>query len=259
MVEKCVDGKIYNKYSGKYISKTGKIGQSILHGTYVHPTKKDKNIKETYEYDTNLSEEANMLQIIYKTYIKYFNYGSRSPKKVDYFHEAIKDLLVQFFFLKEKGYDVKTEYCLDSFNCSNQKVCDIVVLKNSIPYIIFPVKLIMTNYKQNRNNYMENLTGEITLIKWKNPSIHIIPINIIMSQVPYLKNSKKIKNFETITTNDFKNYNELLHNNLCHDVINYIVQVEHSKKENEYFNEIPSITKFQTEYKPFSSILKNLL
>ena len=50
MVEKCVDGKIYNKHGGRYVSKTGKIGQSILHGTYVHPTKKDKNIKETYEF-----------------------------------------------------------------------------------------------------------------------------------------------------------------------------------------------------------------
>ena len=255
----CPSNKIYNKHTGKYVSKKGKIGQAILNGSYVHVTKKDKNMKDKYEYNENLSEEANMLQIIYKTYIKYLQHGSRSPKKVDYFHEAIKDLLVQFFFPKEKGYDVRTEYCIDSYNCSNQKFCDIVVLKNNTAYIVFPVKLIMTNYKQNRNNYMENLTGEITLIKWTNPTIHIIPINIIMNKVPYLKNSKKIHKFENVSINDFKNYNELVQNNLCYDVINYIVQVQHSKKENEYFDEIPPITKFETEYRPFSFIFKDLL
>lgn len=258
-MEKCSSNKIYNKHTGKYVSKNGKIGQAILNGTYIYGEKKDKNIKERYKYNKNLSEEANMLQIIYKTYIKYLKYGSRSPKKVDYFHEAIKDLFIQFFFSKEKGYDVRTEYCIESYNCSNKKVCDIVILKNNIPFIVCPVKIIMTNYKQNRNNYIENLTGEITLIKWKNPNIHIIPINIIMSEVPYLKNSKKIKKFENISSNDFKNYNELLHNNFCYDIINYIIQVEHSKKENEYFDEIPPITKFETEYRPFSFILKDLL
>lgn len=63
-------------------------------------------------------------------------------------------------------------------NSSGYKKCDIVILKNNKPYIIFPVKIIKSNYKQNKNNSWENLTGEIMQLLWANPNIKIIPINI---------------------------------------------------------------------------------
>jgi len=40
-----------------------------------------------------LLEEKRFIQIINETYEKYFKYGSRSSKKVDYFHSSIKDIL----------------------------------------------------------------------------------------------------------------------------------------------------------------------
>ena len=205
-----------------------------------------------------LLEEKRFIQIINETYYKYFKYGPRSSKKVDYFHSAIKCILEQYF-TRKRGFNIKLEYNIISCNSSGKKKCDIVILKNNKPYIIFPVKIIMTNYKQNKNNSWENLTGEVMHIKWCNPDIHIIPINILMDKTPYLKNNKEIKKFENVITSDIENYNQLIKNNICYDIINYIVEVEHINKENECFDKIQPIKKFITPYKSFSSIISKLL
>ncbi len=203
-------------------------------------------------------EKQQFMQIINNTYEKYFQHGPRSSKKVDYFHSSIKNILEEYF-TSLKGYDIKLEYDIPSCNSSKKKKCDIVVLKNNIPYIIFPVKIIMTNFKQNKNNSWENLTGELMHIKWCNPNIHIIPINILMNKTPYLKTNKEIKKFENVTINDIENYNQLINYNLCYDIINYIVEVQHIKKENEIFDKIHSVQNFTTPYRTFHSILNQLL
>ncbi len=205
-----------------------------------------------------LLEEKRFIQIINETYNKYFKFGARSSKKVDYFHSSMKSILEQYFTNKN-GYDIKLEYNITSCNSSKKKKCDIVILKNDNPYIIFPVKIIMTNYKQNKNNSWENLTGELIHIKWVNPNIHIIPINILMDKTPYLKSNKEIKKFEKVTISDIENYNQLKKHNICYDIINYIVEVEHIQKENERFHKILPVKKLITPYRSLISILSNLL
>ena len=142
-----------------------------------------------------------------------------------------------------------------------RKKCDIVVLKNNIPYIIFPVKIIMTNYNQNKNNYWENLTGELIHLKWANPEIKIIPINIFMNKTPYLSNNKIIKKFENISYKNLINYNILVEKNICCDIINYIIDVEHINNINDMFVNLPHIIGFNenTKYRSFEKILENLL
>ena len=203
-------------------------------------------------------EKKHFKEIVYQTYDKYFKHGSRSSKKVDYFHSSIKRILEQHFS-RENGFDIKLEYNIRACNSSGKKKCDIVILKNNNPYIIFPVKIIMTNYKQNKNNSWENLTGELMHIKWVNPNLNIIPINIFMDKTPYLTNNKKIKKFENVLTSDIENYNYLIENNICYDVINYIVEVEHINEIGQGFADIQPIKKFITPYRPFSSILSELL
>lgn len=203
-------------------------------------------------------EEKRFIQIINETYNKYFKYGARSSKKVYYFHFAIKCILERYF-TRKNGFDIKLEYNIKSCNSFGKKKCDVAILKNNKPYIIFPVKIIMTNYKQNKNNSWENLTGELIHIKWSNPNIHIVPINILMDRTPYLKNNKEIKKFENVTTTDIEIYNQLINHNICYDIINYIVEVEHINKENECFDKIQPIKKFITPYRSFNSIISKLL
>lgn len=205
-----------------------------------------------------LLEEKRFIQIINETYEKYFRYGARSCKKVDYFHSSIKDILEQYF-TTTNGFNVELEYNVPSINSSGKKKCDIVVLKYGEPYLVFPVKIIMTNYKQNKNNSWENLTGEISHLKWANVNIHIIPINIFMNTPPYLKSNKEIQRFETVTPRDIENYNVLIERKLCYDVINYIVEVKHINKENERFDKIEPVEKLITPYRSFASILGTLL
>jgi hypothetical protein len=209
--------------------------------------------------EENINEEEHFIQIINETYQKYFKHGPRSNKKVDYFHSEIQKLLREKYFHKDNGYNIELEYSVQSFNSSGKKDCDIVILKDGKLHIIMPVKIIMTNFKQNKNNYWESFTGEASHLKWKNPNVIIIPINIFMNKTPYLKKDKKITKFEDITMDDILNYNELITHNLCYDVINYIVEVDHLKKENEYFDEIAPIKKLNTQYRSFALIFKDLL
>jgi len=210
----------------------------------------------------NYSVNKKIIQIINETYKIYFKKGSRSPEKVNYFHSSIIDILIDYF-PKSKGYDIKREYKVQSDNAAKEKKCDIVILKNNEPYIIIPVKIPMSNYRQNRNNSYENLTGELSHIKWAfqdaNRDIIIIPINIFMNKTPYLRANKTIKNFETITNNDIEIYKKLKGRGLCYEVLNYIVEVKHCNKEDECFTEIEPITAFHTKYKPFISIFKELM
>lgn len=92
--------------------------------------------------------------------------------------------------------------------------------------MIFPVKFIMTNYSQNKNNYFENLTGELCHLKWANPHIKICPINIVPSILPYKDNKGVIKKFEKLGTK-MAIYGELVKHDLCDEFMNYIINVEY--------------------------------
>jgi hypothetical protein len=194
---------------------------------------------------------------LYDTYTLYLTHGARSSKKVDYFHNFIKEQLEQLF--NKPIYHVVLEHNVDAYNSAGRKKCDIVILKNQIPYIVFPVKLIMSNYKQNKNNGWENLTGELVHIKWSSPDVHIIPINIYMNKTPYLNNEKKIVKYETITYQDIDNYNILKSKGICYDLINYILNVEHQNIDK--FDKLPNIICFNdsTPFRSLSKILDGLL
>lgn len=207
-----------------------------------------------------INESRRLIQIINRTYDLYIKYGARSPKKVDYFHSKIKEIL-QELFPNDNVYLINLEHDIPSCNSTGKKKCDIVILKYDKPYIIFPVKIIMSNFKQNKNNGWENLTGEIIHIKWSNPDINIIPINIFMSQTPYLNNNHKITKFENITIDDIENYNILKQKKICYDIINYIVDIKHDCIVGDVFAIIPSIIQYNkcTQYRSFYEILKELL
>ena len=183
------------------------------------------------------------MENVYDLYIKY---GSKSNKNVNYFHNFIKNELEKIFI---------KSLC--------KKKCDIVVLKNNEPYIIFPVKIIKSNYKQNKNNGWENLTGELQHLKWSNYNINIIPINIFMNKTPYLNDKKIITKFENITINDIIIYKILIEKNIAYDIINYILIVNHNNNINinEEFNKSPTIIDIDdnTIFRNLYDIVKDLL
>ena len=205
-------------------------------------------------------EGKKLLNCLVETYGLYMKHGARSSKKVNCFHEYIKTQ-IESIFPYSNGYKVNLEKDIISLNSSNKKKCDVVLYKHDKPYIIFPIKIIMSNYKQNKNNNWENLTGELTHLKWRNNDIHIVPINIYMGTTPYLQTNKLIKTFEKITYKDISQYEYLKTKNLAYDVINYIIDVNHNCKVGEKFDKIPTITGFNhlTKYRSFNDILQSLV
>ena len=204
-------------------------------------------------------ESDTFINMMHSVMTLYLNHGPRSNKNVDFFHNFIKNELEQIF--TGEMYSVKLEVNVPSANSAGRKKCDIVVLRNKQPYIIFPVKITKTNYKQNKNNGWENLTGELTHIHWANENIAIIPINIFMDKTPYLSNSGLITKFENVTYSDISNYNILKEKNIVHDVINYILEVEHQSKLNERFDKLPTFRGFniQTPFRSLREIVTPLL
>ena len=210
-----------------------------------------KKMFESKEFITNL----------YETYKLYMENGSRSSKKVDYFHNFIKTKLENVFSDSGK-YSIVLEKNIPSITASGFKKCDVVVYKETKPYIVFPVKLVMTNYKQNKNNSWENLTGEVLHLKLANPMLNIVPINIYMDKTPYLKSNKIISKFENITYDDIKHYDILKSQNFVYDYINYIINIEHDEVIiGEEFSKLPKLLYFNksTPYRTFHDILHKLL
>jgi hypothetical protein len=218
------------------------------------------NIKTQPTINDNIDNENTFVDTIKETLRLYIQDGARSNSNVNYFHNFIKNHLLNLIQNKPE-YLVKLEYNLKSTNSSGLKRCDIVILKNNEPYIVFPVKIIKSNYKQNKNNSWENLTGELQHLMWANENLKIIPINIFMNKTPYLKSNKQISKFENVTFDDINVYNFLVLKNIAYDMINYIMLVNHEVHENDYFNKIPTILGFDsnTPYRKMSDILENLL
>ena len=202
----------------------------------------------------------NILTNVINLYIKH---NSRSSKKVDYFHNFIKDELNAIILRKgiSKRFRCELEKNIKSYNASGRKRCDIVIYKNELPFIVFPVKIIMSNYKQNKNNAWENLTGELMQMKWANEGLHLIPINILFNKTPYLQRGGSITKFEHITYDDIKIYNVLKEKNVVHSQINYIINVEHNCKIGDKYDKCPNILSFddKTPFINITTLLSDLL
>jgi len=114
-------------------------------------------------------ERKQFLEIISQSFIIYERTGAnrRSNEKVKYLQDGImdmmKDTLVKLSL--DVMYHIETEHPIKSIDDMGRKRCDIVVCRGHDPVAIFPIKFIMSNYSQNKNNYFENLTGELCHIK----------------------------------------------------------------------------------------------
>lgn len=204
------------------------------------------------------------VSIMYECYYKYFKHGSRSSQKVDHFHNYICKTIDQYIKKNFDGkkYTVKTEQWVPSFNSSGKKKCDIVVFdENEKPCLVFPVKIVMTNYKQNKNNSWENQTGELMHLKWANDNLKIVPINVFPNQLPYLNKDGNITKFEKITYKDIKIYDTLVEKNIVDNLMNFILDVEHESRVDEKYDKSPKIHGFdkETSFISMQDVLKELL
>jgi hypothetical protein len=196
-------------------------------------------------------------QGVEKILTDYIKYSSRSISKSNNLNNLFKKYIETY--IKDKkldDYEIFTEHKIKCENYSGNKKCDLVIYYNKKPYLYLPLKFIMSSYKKNRNNYFESLIGEISLIKWSNPTLKIVPITIFLNETPSLNSQKIIKNFENINIKDFENYNQLIKNNLADQYINFFIKVKHKNKINEKYEVIPEIQEIVSN-KNFYEYLEN--
>ena len=202
----------------------------------------------------NNHDETSFLNMLAECVGEYHRHGSRSSKKVDMLHRYLKEWFQRSCEKKcgdrSSEYTFELEKGLPSCNASQEKRCDIVVLRQGKPFAVFPVKFTMSNYYQNKNNNWEVLTGECTHLKHhpSNHDLRIVPVNIIFNQVPYLDEKKMIKKWEEITyAKSFQIMEHLKKWGLVFDAMNYIVDVQHGSAIGEPYHNIPSMLGFNNE------------
>ena len=199
-----------------------------------------------------MREKNEFIKMMQQSYNNYCQYSSRSNKKVNVIHGWIRQKLNETLDLNK--YEVFEEKNIPALNASGRKKADIVVFnKHTQTYdLVFSVKFICSNYKQNKNNYLENLIGECRTIKLCNPEIKIVPFNIFPSECPYFRKDKTLKHTEKIDfEKDLSIYSKHSCPDIYDDVITYLIDIDYDLKLVTSLND-------NTPYVTMSNILSNI-
>jgi hypothetical protein len=159
-------------------------------------------------------EEA-FIEAINKSFEEYNNKGARSTAKLKPVHSFIANYLYEKldkdYQIYSQGFEEGKEYTIDGKYYPKKE--DIVVLSpNRDPLIAISFKFVTSNYKQNSNNYFENLLGETANIRRKN--IGFAHLLVLRGHTPYYdknagnKRGDEIK-IEVLTNENIAKYVKL--------------------------------------------------
>lgn len=156
--------------------------------------------------------QTNFLKAVQASFKMYQKYGARSNKKLFPLHNEIaktlKDIWGPDFDYNFLGIDSKE---LKVHGKYYDKDVDITVSKSDIPVFCLGVKFVTSNYKQNANNYFENMMGETANIQ----SVGNVPyaqLIVFRRETPYYKknNANKPSKIELINDKDIQKYLNLV-------------------------------------------------
>jgi hypothetical protein len=137
---------------------------------------------------TNVAySEQEFLKAIGQSYANYKAYGSRSTRKLEPLHKYVTETLRRIW-----GAD----YTIGSMEPNNKEIIvegkyypkriDVTVTQNADPIFCLGIKFITGNYKQNSNNYFENMMGETANIQAV-PQLKYAHLIILRRHTPYYK------------------------------------------------------------------------
>jgi hypothetical protein len=131
--------------------------------------------------------------------LTYFRLGERSSEKLKplhYFIGQCVQALLGPYDAKSNPYTV-VSYALgiDSARSREEKVdgylnckdVDVTVLYEGIPVGAISVKFVMSNYRQNKNNYFESMLGECVNLKLNRPYMKFWHVFVTFDELPYFK------------------------------------------------------------------------
>jgi len=124
-------------------------------------------------------------------YKNYLLVHARSSSKIIPMHkclsEILKEKLGKDFVIKSMGVGDNKEYKFKGKYYT--KDLDITILKDNKPISAIGFKFVTSNYKQNSNNYFENMLGETANVK-RNDLLYG-QILILKEQMPYFSTDKR--------------------------------------------------------------------
>ncbi|WP_457613391.1 hypothetical protein [Methanocaldococcus sp.] len=162
--------------------------------------------------------------IIAETYKSYLIYGDRSDRKLKLLHEWLGKTIennipgeYQVYYMNGKEVQTDGRYY--------PKVVDIAIVKDNVDNIkikkvgvkkvyyipkiemAISIKFVTSNFRQNANNYIENLIGECANLKSNNVKFaHFV---VFRDKTPYFKDGGKLKKWECLTNDHILKYIKL--------------------------------------------------
>ncbi len=183
---------------------------------------------------------------ISKTFRAYNTFGARSNKKLIPIHKWFAEIIESKL---EKGYSVKSlgkggEFKLDGKYYP--KTLDISIFKNQKIIATISFKFVTSNYKQNSNNYFENLLGETVNVRRVNVGFaHFL---VLRAHTPYYDKNKgnlrgREKKIEILNESDLVKYVKLFNDlDFPHkpEVLGMAI-IDFDKRGRAYFGDLKSL------------------
>jgi len=155
--------------------------------------------------------ENRFILAVRESYTQYLAYGSRSSRKLRPLHQWVAD---------EMQSALGEGYAVQSLRKNEQdgeetvagkyydKTVDVSIAKgDGASMAIISIKFVTSNFRQNANNYLENLMGETANLR-RNDIIfgHLM---VLPTVLPYFKRSGEIGREERVSNRHLKKYVEL--------------------------------------------------
>jgi hypothetical protein len=207
--------------------------------------------------------ENSFLNAITESFKAYNEHGARSNKKLmpihKWFAEVIENKLGDKYYTKCLGnggeYKLNGKYY--------PKNLDISIFNKETNKLISTIsfKFVTSNYKQNANNYFENLLGETANIRRVNVGFaHFL---VLRRHTPYYTKNKgnlrgELKKIELISERDLMKYIKLYNDlNFPHkpDVLG-IALIDFDNNENAYFVDLDSMKISEEDIGKINKILE---
>jgi hypothetical protein len=153
--------------------------------------------------------EKELIQAISTSFKKYQEFGARSNEKLKPIHkflaETLQTIFGEAYQLHYLGSESKEKTVAGKYY---PKDIDMTITKEGKPIFCVGLKFVTSNYKQNANNYFENMMGETANIQANQglPYAHVI---ILRYETPYYKKDSSVGKIEIINEKDLSKYLKL--------------------------------------------------
>ena len=154
--------------------------------------------------------EKSFIAAVEESFRMYKQHGARSTEKLKPIHKYIANVLKSIW-----GDDCEVHYLgagskeLTVTGKYYSKKIDVTITQDNKPVFCLGIKFIISNYKQNAPNYMENMLGETANIQALG-NLPYAQLIILPLFPPYFKKDGSLKHMEQVNDHDIQKYLNLV-------------------------------------------------